>query len=317
MKCQTWRGNGGSLWNAFDGGDNYHGNVVHAFESAPAFTNQFSSLSGETTVLAHSLGNMVVCSAIQDHGFRPDRYFMLNAAVPAEAFDATQWNASTCLNPMLHEEWHDYPVFSWASLWYQLFGGSDARQDLTWIDRFADVPDRTALYNFYSTGDEVLSLFETPDANGVGTITVEGGTGGAMRHHSWQKQERFKGRFGVDAWLGNAGTSCMGWGLSNEGYWTDGELPMYDGSIGLGALYGIPARMSPYTAQQAANATQDQLMADPVFRHIPESILYRDNQTRSEVDELLAKGVPALSGPMESRAIDAIPSWNNEIWEHN
>ncbi len=63
--------------------------------------------------------------------------------------------------------------------------------------------------------------------------------------------------------------------------------------------------------QKEANATQDQLMADPVFRHIPESILYRDNQTRAEVDELLAKGVPALSGPMGSRRIGEIPESRN------
>lgn len=36
-----------------------------------------------------------------------------------------------------------------------------------------------------------------------------------------------------------------------------------------------------------------------------------------DIDVLLARGIPALSGPMESRAIDAIPSSNNEIWEHN
>ena len=302
----TWRGDCGLPAGMF-----YHENVHNAFLSAPAFASAFSGDATNTTVLAHSLGNMVVSSAIQDHGFRPAHYFMLNAAVPAEAFDATQWNTATNLNPMLHEEWHDYPVFSWAPLWHQLFGGSDARQDLTWIDRFADVPDRTVLYNFHSTGDEVLSLFETPDANGVGTITVEGGTGGSMSYHAWQKQERFKGRFGVDVWLGNAGTSWMGWGLSNEGYWEDGELPMYDDTIGLGALYGVPARLSPYTAQQAADATSDQLMADPVFRHNPEAKLIAPNLTRSELDELLAKGVPALSGPTGSRQIGEIPDSRN------
>ena len=155
---------------------------------------------------------------------------------------------------------------------------------------------------YYSTGDEVLSIYDTPDQGGSGKITIEGGTGGSMAYHSWQKQERFKGRHGVDAWLGNAGTSFMGWSFSNIGFWEDGELPMYDDSQGLGALYGIPARLSEYTAQQAEDATADQLIADPVFRHIPESILYRSNQTRAELDELLAKGVPALSGPAGSRA---------------
>jgi hypothetical protein len=168
------------------------------------------------------------------------------------------------------------------------------------------------LHNYYSTGDEVLSIFDTPDQDGSGRITVEGGTGGAMRYHAWQKQERFKGRFGVDAWLGNAGTSWMGWGLSNEGYWEDGELPMYDDTIGLGALFGIPARMSPYTVQQAADATSDQLMADPVFRHNPEAKLVAPNLMRPDLDELLAKGVPALSGPVGSRSTSAAPLTRNQ-----
>lgn len=66
--------------------------------------------------------------------------------------------------------------------------------------------------------------------------------------------------------------------------------------------------------QKEVNATQDQLMADPVFRHIPESILYRDNQTRAEVDELLAKGVPALSGLAGSRKFrDEVPADNQDM----
>ena len=78
---------------------------------------------------------------------------------------------------------------------------------------------------------------------------------------------------------------------------------MYDDTVGLGALYGIPARLSEYTAQQAADATVGQLVADPVFRHSPETVLISGNQTRAEIDHLLARGVPALSGPGGSRAI--------------
>ena len=294
----TWNGDEG-----FPNGLFYHKNVVNAFLTAPAFATSFSGNVANTAVLAHSLGNMVVCSAIQDHGCLPSQYFMLDSAVAAESLDATQWDDSSFCNPMLHEEWFGYPGGCWCSRWHQLFSGNDVRQNLTWIDRFGDVPDRTELFNYYSTGDEVLCLYETPDANGIGTITVEGGTGGSIGYHPWQKQERFKGRFGVDAWLGNAGTSEMGWGFSGIGFWEDGEPPMYDESIGLGALYGIPARLSQYTATQAVNATSEQLVADPVFRHSPETILSGGNQSQSQIDALLARGVPALSGPVGSRAI--------------
>ena len=65
-------------------------NVHNAFPTAPSFASAFSDNASNTTIIAHSLGNMVVCSAIQNHGFRPARYFMLNAAVPAEAFEVSQ-----------------------------------------------------------------------------------------------------------------------------------------------------------------------------------------------------------------------------------
>jgi hypothetical protein len=46
-------------------------------------------LSGETTVAAHSLGNMVVLSAISDYGATPSHYFMIDSAVAMEAIDGT------------------------------------------------------------------------------------------------------------------------------------------------------------------------------------------------------------------------------------
>ena len=294
----TWYGNDGVFWNAFDGGDNYHGNVVHAFETAPAFASRFSSLVGETTVLAHSLGNMVVSSAIQDHGFRPDRFFMLNAAVPAEAFDATQWNTAETNNPFEFEDWVGYPANSWASCWHTLFPTNDIRSRLTWKGRFADVPQLTTLYNYYSTGDEVLAIYDTPDPGGSGKITIHPFGLGGKRYHSWQKQERFKGRWLQSALGGFAGTSEMGWGFEAFGNWTNGTPPMYE--LGDPALpYVTPVRMHAYTIQQASAATSDQLRADPVFNHDPPEILSGNLQTGC-IDILLARGVPALSGPVGS-----------------
>ena len=100
----TWRGDCG-----LPAGMYYHENVHNAFLTAPSLAAQLASLAGPTTVLAHSLGNMVVSSAIQDHGFRPDRFFMLNSAVAAEAFDESVWDDTSLFNPMVHEEWINYP----------------------------------------------------------------------------------------------------------------------------------------------------------------------------------------------------------------
>ena len=308
----TWRGNDGIVKN---GGLNYQANVVHAFETAPAFAAfvaDCNALLGETTVLAHSLGNMVVCSAIQDHGFLPDRYFMLNAAVPAEALDVSTWSIAETNNPFEFEDWVGYPSASWASRWHELFPTNDMRNQLTWKNRFADVPQRTELYNWYSSGDEVLAVFDTPDADGSGKITIKPFGVGGSRIHSWQKQERFKGRWGQSILGGWAGTSEMGWGFSSQGYYEDGTPPLYQMVVDPANLQNyVIVRTFPYGTNDAANASSDQLRIDPVFNHDPPKIL-SGNLLRQDVDELLARGVPALSGPVGSMAIPSVNSAVNE-----
>jgi len=102
--------------------------------------------------MAHSLGNMVTCFAIEDFNARPARYFMVDCAVAMEAFDG-----GLDIQPfMTHPDWEGYPDRLYASEWYKLFPETDGRHGLTWRDRFKDVPQRTALYNFYSSGEEVL-----------------------------------------------------------------------------------------------------------------------------------------------------------------
>ena len=63
-----------------------------------------------------------------------------NAAVPAEAFDATQRNTNALNNPFEFEDWVGYPAKSWASCWHSLFTTNDIRSKLTWKGRFAASP---------------------------------------------------------------------------------------------------------------------------------------------------------------------------------
>ncbi len=287
-------------------------NVHNAFPTAPSFASAFSSQASDTTVLAHSLGNMVVCSAIQDHGFRPDRYFMLNAAVPAEAFDESEWNDTALFNPMVHQEWVNYPSRTWASHWHNLFQANDIRHGLTWTNRFADVPYLTDLYNYYSTGDEILAVYDTPNADGSGKITIDSVTGGALRNYSWQKQERFKGRAGIDPLAGFGGTSDMGWGFSTLGYWEQGSPPMYDDYYVAGEFVMNHVRTAKYTFAQATAAVNAQLVSDPVFRHGIALGIPSGSMASSEKDVHLARGVPALSGPAGSRAIGVLPQGRNK-----
>ena len=65
----------------------YQRNVEHAFASASNLAATVNSLPGRKFMMAHSLGNMLVSAARQDHGLQYEKYFMVNAAVPVEAYD--------------------------------------------------------------------------------------------------------------------------------------------------------------------------------------------------------------------------------------
>ena len=96
------------------------------------------------------------------------------------------------------------PSDSWASSWHWLFRNepSDDRRLLGWSGRFSNVAQYAV--NFYSTGDEVLELAGN---NNVHTWT---GISDSWGHHSWHKQELFKGRGGI------GGTSWSGWNIDEN-----------------------------------------------------------------------------------------------------
>jgi len=280
----TWNGNDG-----FPNGLFYHENVVNAFLTAPAFATAFSARDDETAVLAHSLGNMVVCSAIQDQGFRPAVYCMLNAAVPAEAVDTNAWSDAETGNPMVHHDWKDYASRTWAAKWHELFDENDDRNKLTWRGRFALLPtlSGTTLYNFYSSGDEVLGLRDLVGPDGM--VVVEHNTGQQERNHSWQKQERFKGRKHYDSFAGLAATDQAGWGFKDV-YVSNGD---HSGSW---------EREVYYVAADANAATTNQLKSTPVFSNRPDA-LFNSTIPKTTRDALLAQAIPALSAPIGSRSV--------------
>ena len=147
-------------WDGYDSQDltfgllatDYHTNVCNAIATAPALGDFLNSLTNGTKVVAaHSLGNMVVLSALSDWNTPVDKYFMLDAAV---AIEAIQGNATQSTN-MIHPEWNPYTNRVWASEWHNLFPTNDYRNALTWRDRFQNLP-LANMYNFYSSGEEVL-----------------------------------------------------------------------------------------------------------------------------------------------------------------
>ncbi len=197
-------------WRSDIGSDaNYHQNASNAFVVASQIVSTITNgIPGEKVVMAHSLGNMVVSSMIHDYGLQVSKYLMCNSAVPAEAYDRSM---SLRTSKLVHPDWEEYPTNSWTASWHTLFKDdlNDDRKYLGWPGRFTNVLNKAV--NFYSTsdqgGDEVLELAIDND---VGILT---GVMSSLAHHSWHKQELFKGRgLGVGA----GATDWSGWNIEEN-----------------------------------------------------------------------------------------------------
>jgi pimeloyl-ACP methyl ester carboxylesterase len=232
----TWRGYQ-SQFEAIT--PNYHANVTNAFGHAARLADFLNGLGGETVVAAHSLGNMVVSSAIQDGNASFSKYLMINAAVALEAYDE---NAPP-RPEMVHQDWFqanrpaaaNYPERLWATEWHQLYSpqqgfANDGRFTLTWRGRFRDLALRE-VYNFYSSGEEVLATHpeETPTVFAVLEESLREYWRGALPgQFAWALQEKLKGRTETGTVLGSA---YGGWGFQFPGLppaeaaqWTDATL---------------------------------------------------------------------------------------------
>jgi alpha-tubulin suppressor-like RCC1 family protein len=176
---------------------NYHKNVDHAFQTAKGtdssigFARFVKSLGAEVVIAAHSLGNVVVASAICDWQTDVSRFFMIDAAVSSEVLESLS-GPIVRKQSMIHPEWLNYPHLVYATDWYKLFKQGDARRDLTWRGRFETL-GRNA-FNFYSSGEEVLAEHAT--ALGDPSILDIAYTrdGFYVGKYAWALQEKLKGR---------------------------------------------------------------------------------------------------------------------------
>jgi hypothetical protein len=155
----SWRSDQGTLellGTSFD----YNENVVNAFVTVRLLKDALAGFGGPlTSLFAHSLGNMVASSAIADFGLDVAQYFMLNAAVPNEAYLGEQDDRRL----MVHPDWKDrlsvtpdYAEWLHPSNWGRLFISGDQRARLGWKDRFAGLSANLLCVNFHSTGEDVL-----------------------------------------------------------------------------------------------------------------------------------------------------------------
>ena len=195
-------------WRSDIGGSaNYQQNASNAFAVASVIATDINAMSGDKVIMAHSLGNMVVSSMIQDHGLQVEKYMMCDSAVPAEAYDTTL----SPTNLVVHPEWDEYPRRSFANEWYRLFldDSADDRRKLTWEGRFPMI--RNVAVNFYSSKDHVLELFPT---NVIGVADGYENWDQMFERYSWQKQELWKGRKGILARMGT--TDWSGWSIRKD-----------------------------------------------------------------------------------------------------
>ena len=263
----------------------YHRNIEHAFRSAPALVSHCAALPGAKVMLAHSLGNMLVSSAAVDHGLDYVKYFMLDAAIPSEAFDATLQDETTAVRrKYVPSSWRGYNSLSWAANWHRWFPEDD-RGMLKWRGAFADVPDMTDVYNYYSDGDEVFEeqdevptkysrIFHWPtfkpswpfvEANGMLTPATS----------AWQKQEALKG---IDLLVG---TLDGGWGFHCWQEMVPSSPPTF--------------QTKHYTPEEAnAMVLDGSIVTHPVFNR-GESAMFSAAISDSDINHILAYNIPAIS----------------------
>jgi len=262
----------------YTGVPDYQMAVRNSLITAPRLAEIFSSTdyAGKKTVIAHSLGNMVVSRAIQllPAGKKIDQYCMVDAAVAMEAYDAdaTQdithlaipiWVASNNLSQVVYDQ------RLWASEWYTLFTNlsDDKRASLTWRGQFTDITKNTSMHNFFSSTEDVLGAHAgTPTE-----ITINNAFGiifngfGILGRYAWALQEKAKGNRFTIPLITIQGSRYWGWSFNRKDpilatdplYWN--WYASYDSS---GADIGYRVIK---TANDISTVSDDVLRRNPLF----------------------------------------------------
>ncbi len=251
----------------------YHLNASNSFEVASHLASSVNAFSGRKVVIAHSLGTMLTANAIQFFGMQVDKVIFLNSAIPSEAIDAGQFSVETT-NPLVHDAWREYPTNCWTALYHALDPGGTDRAKLTWRNRYPLVAPK--LFNMYSSGDEVLSLYDGGGNPGWSDGVWSSAAIGAR--YAWQKQELWKGR---GAWYAGIGTTrWSGWGFKAN-------------------FFGVRS----WSAEDARAVTNPEAFAvNTVFDPHPSSIT-NAVLTEAEINAHLTQGVPALSRALGSVSV--------------
>ena len=207
-------GQGGITGKDSDSMDYYSG-VINAFRSSKYLAEGAKKLPGEKWIFAHSLGNVVASAAIQDWGLSYTKYYLVNAAVPVQAFKPDVRHEL-----MVDKDWYAVNDEYRSCGWYKLFEADDFRSLLHWVNRFPKVAGN--VINCYSDTDEVVGN------------DFKSKLGYSLPGSLWTVQERYKGRVATgifDKFTPNTtATQEAGWGI-NPKYAFTGYITNYGTSV--------------------------------------------------------------------------------------
>ena len=280
----SWHGDEGQI-PLIGATPDYWRNVYNAFQTSEDVADFVNRLPGSNKLIAaHSLGNVVVSSAIKDHGMSVQKYFMIDAAAPLEAY--SPWLTEPDI--MSHPDWRNYERFLWCSDWHYLFHKSDARSKLTWKDRFGNFPQAL---NFYSSGEEVLK-------NGTGAVPSIGA------ELAWVYGEMTKG-FSIATGGGIFHNGTGGWDFN--GHYDDWPL--------------VPLVGTPISPGDAAAIPRFNLRINPFFEpfsnekmHDPDDyVASAEADKYDERSTILSESMPAISFAAGSNPIDLFMARNFDM----
>ena len=254
-----------------DEAPNYYINVEHAFATASRFVDDCAALNGRKIILAHSLGNMLVSSAAKDHGLVYDKYYMLNAAVPMEAYDNNAFSPA-----MIDHDWRGVTNAVYSANWNLLFNDEDGRSKFSWKDRFSGIANTV---NCFSQSEDTL-----------GNVAENHWLSGKLyRGNFWAMQEVLKGtkyaEHAPEDWQMN---SEGGWGY-NDYYATNRNYVTWPNR-----------RMTDRFRNRITKLSRDDIVVHPVFKPFLENWLFTTNDIPQErispiCPRILADAIPATS----------------------
>ena len=280
----------GVTWNG-DTGLDYHQAVFQAFQAGDGLPRALRFVDeSRTTLVAHSLGNIVACQGVQA-GFTPAHFYLLNAALPLEAI-AGEGVTHAYAADMTEASWRIYPRRLFASDWSKVHVHGHRRHGYAWPNCFFRVRQLRDVINCFSAGEDVTNC---PPAMTSASVLATLWAGRSIDYGVWKTQELLKGV----GWTRSLGALPMersqgGWGFNTA--WRGRFIPSGPERL-LGGRYEL---LSPAVA---ARITDAQLRTHPFFRPFEQRWLHvlsiAPGSPLADIPkmryDLLARGLPALS----------------------